>query len=67
MTHPDLAAALRAVLPADCVLSQDEQLRPYECDGLPVFRQRPAVVARGPGCPGVQHRTRRGYCSRARG
>jgi glycolate oxidase len=44
MTHPDLAAELRAVLPADCVLSQDEELRPYECDGLPVFRQRPAVV-----------------------
>jgi glycolate oxidase len=44
MTHPDLAAQLRAVLPADCVLSQDEELRPYECDGLPVFRQRPAVV-----------------------
>jgi glycolate oxidase len=44
MTHPDLLAALRAVLPADCVLSQDEELRPYECDGLPVFRQRPAVV-----------------------
>jgi glycolate oxidase len=44
MAHPDLAAALRAVLPADCVLTQDEELRPYECDGLPVFRQRPAVV-----------------------
>jgi glycolate oxidase len=44
MTSADLAAELRAVLPADCVLSQDEELRPYECDGLPVFRQRPAVV-----------------------
>src|SRR5579863_266656 len=44
MTHPDLASQLRCVLPADCVLSQDEELRPYECDGLPVFRQRPAVV-----------------------
>ncbi|GAC1660587.1 MAG: FAD-linked oxidase C-terminal domain-containing protein [Steroidobacteraceae bacterium] len=44
MTSADLATELRAVLPADCVLSQDEELRPYECDGLPVFRQRPAVV-----------------------
>jgi glycolate oxidase len=44
MSQTDLVAALRAVLPPDCVLSQEEELRPYECDGLAVFRQRPAVV-----------------------
>ncbi len=59
MDHPDLAAQLRAVLPTDCVLSQEEELRPYECDGLPVFRQRPAVVVlprdRAAGAPGAPH------------
>src|SRR5215470_19879000 len=39
-----IAAALRAVLPGDCVLSQDEELRPYECDGLTAFRQMPLAV-----------------------
>src|SRR5450755_4374176 len=39
-----IAAALRAQLPADCVLSRDEELRPYECDGLSVFRQQPMLV-----------------------
>jgi len=36
--------ALRKVLPADCVLSRDEELRPYECDGLTAFRQIPMLV-----------------------
>src|SRR6202140_3310509 len=39
-----VAAALRTLLPADCVLSRDEELRPYECDGLSVFRQQPMLV-----------------------
>jgi glycolate oxidase len=39
-----VARALRAVLPADCVLSGDQELRPYECDGLSVFRQQPMLV-----------------------
>ena len=40
-----LIAALRAVLPADAVLDQPEQLRPYECDGLSAYRQLPLAVA----------------------
>ena len=43
--RPAVAAALRALLPADCVLSRDEELRPYECDGLSVFRTLPLLVA----------------------
>ncbi len=39
-----VAAALRRVLPAGCVLSRDEELRPYECDGLTAFRQSPLLV-----------------------
>ena len=44
MSGPDIAAALRQVLPEDCVLSREEERRPYECDGLPAFRALPAVV-----------------------
>jgi len=40
-----VAAALRAVLPARAVLSEPEDTRPYECDGLAAYRQLPMVVA----------------------
>ncbi len=40
----DVAAALRAVLPARAVLSEPEDTRPYECDGLAAYRQLPMVV-----------------------
>ncbi|HTL20085.1 MAG TPA: FAD-linked oxidase C-terminal domain-containing protein [Steroidobacteraceae bacterium] len=40
----DIAAALRAVLPRDCLLERAEERRPYECDGLTAFRSVPAVV-----------------------
>ena len=50
--HPPRAAAraallaeLRAFLPADAVLEQEEQVRPYECDGLTVYRQLPLLVS----------------------
>ena len=36
---------LRAVLPAHCVLYREEDTRPYECDGLTLYRQVPMVVA----------------------
>jgi glycolate oxidase len=39
-----MIAALRKVLPADSVLWRDEQLHPYECDGLTAFRQMPLAV-----------------------
>jgi glycolate oxidase len=44
MAEIDIAAALRRLLPEDCVLSREEERRPYECDGLTVFRQLPALV-----------------------
>ena len=37
-------AALRAALPERCVLSDPEDTRPYECDGLAAYRQLPMVV-----------------------
>src|SRR5215472_14054457 len=41
---PDIVTALRKVLPEECVLERTEERRPYECDGLTVFRELPAVV-----------------------
>ncbi len=40
-----IVTALRAVLPEDSVLSEQEELRPYECDGLSAFRRVPVAVA----------------------
>jgi glycolate oxidase len=40
-----IVAALRAVLPESCVLYRPEDTRPYECDGLTLYRQLPMVVA----------------------
>ena len=36
--------ALRAVLPERCVLFNEEDTRPYECDGLAAYAQLPMVV-----------------------
>jgi glycolate oxidase len=39
-----VVAALRAVVPENCVLFNEEDTRPYECDGLAAYRQLPMVV-----------------------
>jgi len=36
---------LRRLLPEDALLWREEELRPYECDGLSAYRRTPAVVA----------------------
>jgi glycolate oxidase len=41
----EVAQALRAFLPARAVLYEEEDTRPYECDGLTAYRQLPMVVA----------------------
>ena len=38
-------ASLGQFLSADCLLFREEDTRPYECDGLTLFRQVPMVVA----------------------
>src|SRR6476620_3382429 len=40
-----LLPALRAVLPAHAILWHAEETRPYECDGLTAYRERPLAVA----------------------
>ncbi|HET7570866.1 MAG TPA: FAD-linked oxidase C-terminal domain-containing protein [Gammaproteobacteria bacterium] len=46
--HPvdkrELIAALRRFLPDDTILHAEEDLRPYECDGLSAYRQTPMVA-----------------------
>jgi len=39
-----LIAALGRVLPRKAILSDPEELRPYECDGLSAYRQVPGLV-----------------------
>jgi glycolate oxidase len=39
-----VAAALRQVLPERSILSEPEDTRPYECDGLAAYRQMPMIV-----------------------
>ena len=41
----EVARALRAFLPARAVLYDEEDTRPYECDGLTAYRRLPMVVA----------------------
>ena len=45
LRQSEVVARLRAVLPAESVLWQREDTRPYECDGLSAYRQLPMVVA----------------------
>ncbi|MGB2902352.1 MAG: FAD-linked oxidase C-terminal domain-containing protein [Candidatus Dechloromonas phosphoritropha] len=53
MTKPDptfntdraaLVARLKTILPAYCLLVDEEDLRPYECDGLTAYRELPLAV-----------------------
>ncbi len=39
-----LLAELRAALPGDALLTCEEELRPYECDGLTAYRALPLAV-----------------------
>jgi glycolate oxidase len=40
-----LINGLTRLLPAGCLLHKEEDLHPYECDGLPAYRQTPLAVA----------------------
>jgi glycolate oxidase len=40
-----VVAALKSVLPEHALLFREEDTRPYECDGLTIYRQVPMVVA----------------------
>lgn len=40
----ELITDLATVLPSHCILSRPEEKKPFECDGLTLFREMPAVV-----------------------
>ena len=40
----EVVTALQAALPPRCILFDEEDTRPYECDGLAAYRQLPMVV-----------------------
>ncbi len=44
MSDTTIIDLLRERLPTECVLSEAEDLRPYECDGLSAYRRLPMVV-----------------------
>lgn len=41
----ELRAGLQNCLPQHCLVLDEEQLRPYECDGLSAYRETPLAVA----------------------
>jgi glycolate oxidase len=49
-----LERELRNFLPPDSVLVQEEEVRPYECDGLSAYRQLPLLVVLPRTVPEVQ-------------
>ncbi len=44
MLNPTLLAAFGTILPATSILTASEDTRPYECDGLTLFRELPNAV-----------------------
>ena len=40
----EIAAALRRIVPGEGVIVEDDELRPYESDGLTAYRQPPMIV-----------------------
>ncbi|MEZ5501379.1 MAG: FAD-binding protein [Halioglobus sp.] len=45
MPDHELARRLGRVLPPDCLITDTESQRPYECDGLTIYRDLPLAVA----------------------
>ena len=50
-----LVSALGAALPSQAILSKEEDLTPYECDGLSAYRSTPFVVVLPSSVEEVQH------------
>ena len=40
----EIVSDLRRILPAECVIAEEEELRAYECAGLTAYRQLPLIV-----------------------
>ena len=42
--RPEIAAALREIVPGEGVIVDEDALRPYESDGLTAYRTLPLIV-----------------------
>ena len=40
----EIVSDLRRILPAECVIAEEEELRAYECDSLTAYRRLPLIV-----------------------
>ena len=45
VAHDELVAQLTAVLPAESLLHEREDLKPFECDGMTAYQRLPLMVA----------------------
>jgi glycolate oxidase len=64
LSRNEVVRALQSLLPRDAVLYQEEDTRPYECDGLSAYRQTPWVVVLPQSVHEVQEILR--YCHECR-
>ena len=53
--NPELAKALRVIVGSDAVVTDEEALRPFECDGLTAYRELPLMVVLPSTIEEVQH------------
>lgn len=44
VSRDELLTRLNSSLPPHCIIASEEQLRPYECDGLSAYRETPLLV-----------------------
>ena len=44
MLDPTFTSALSAIVPREALLTEPEDTRPYECDGLTLYREQPGAV-----------------------
>jgi glycolate oxidase len=44
MLDPTFTSALAALVPTSALLTAAEDTRPYECDGLTLYREQPGAV-----------------------
>ena len=40
----EIIATMHSIVPADCVIFEEDELRAYDCDGLMAYKQLPFIV-----------------------
>ena len=44
----EIIAMMHSIVPADCVIFEEGELRAYDCDGLMAYKQLPFIVVLPP-------------------